>query len=230
MANVKLGGIVAGIRGTVGGVTYSANQTGPYARLWSRGSNPRTPLHSITRGRISGLGTLWASMDDAGRAAWSAFAAAPPELDYNAFHDLLNIGGWRWFVRVNQRRQVVGLSPTSDVPSATTVPAITTAITVATQGPYGNVYLYFNLAEVPAGFSVIALMTTHPTQGLLNKTTNLLQVLAQHEPSFVPYNVTAPFRIKWGFPQAGQKLWCYVSAQRDDGVRGPDFTSTTVVV
>ena len=230
MANIKLGTLVAGIRGTVGGVTYSQNQTGPYARLWSRGTNARTSKQNTTRGRISGLGQLWKSMTNEARQEWCDFAAAPPELDYNAFHDLLNIGGWRWFTRVNQRLQAVGLATTTDVPSNTPAPAVTTATTVATAGPYGTVTVNFDLAEFAAGFSVIAFMAVHPTAGLLNKSTDLLQVLAVHEPAYTPYEVTFAFRAKWGFPQLGQKLWCYVSAQRDDGVRGQDFTSTTLVV
>ena len=43
MAIIKVGAPLAGIRGTLGGITYSENGSGTYAKQWSRPSNPGTP-------------------------------------------------------------------------------------------------------------------------------------------------------------------------------------------
>jgi len=49
MARVEMGTIVVGLRGTVGGLTFSTNRSGPHCHVWTRSGNARTSLQSGRR-------------------------------------------------------------------------------------------------------------------------------------------------------------------------------------
>jgi hypothetical protein len=117
MAIIKLGGVVTGIRGTVGGVTYSANKGGPYAKAWGSGSNARSALQQERRGNVLTMASAWGGMSDAERDAWGVLAAADPEPTYNSLGELVVMSGWGYFVRCNQRRLGVGLDVLTMAPS-----------------------------------------------------------------------------------------------------------------
>jgi len=104
VAIIKLGALVAGIRGTVGGVTYTAGKSGPYARAWAKGANSRRQGQQLTRGRFSALGTAWQGLTASQRSGWDTLAAADPEPTYNSLGELEVLSGWQYFLRVNARR------------------------------------------------------------------------------------------------------------------------------
>ena len=136
MAIVKYGPTVAGIRGTASGLTFSANKTGPYVRLWSKGANARTTLQMAVRGNMSRFSPLWQSMTAGERADWDTFAATPPEEDYNSLGQRIYLSGWQWFCRIQQRLLSVGNAMDTTVPSdvAATPPA---SVTLALHTPSG---------------------------------------------------------------------------------------------
>jgi hypothetical protein len=63
------------IRGSIGGVTFSANQFSPIiARAKTAPVNPRTTNQSIMRSAFSGACNDWNSLTDALRTGWGAYA------------------------------------------------------------------------------------------------------------------------------------------------------------
>lgn len=102
MTIVKFGAPVSGLRGTIGGVTYSANQAGPYAKLWSRGSNVRTPAQTANRASLAALAAHWRSIDPADRADWDTFAADPAQELTNALGETYYISGFLWWVKISR--------------------------------------------------------------------------------------------------------------------------------
>ena len=104
MAIIKLGGTVVGIRGTVGGLVYSANQSGPFARSWSKPTNPRSVRQQRGRGFMTQLGPAWQALSGAQRTAWDALAVADPEPTFNSLGEPVALSGWGYFVRCNKRR------------------------------------------------------------------------------------------------------------------------------
>ena len=229
MAIVKFGTSVVGVRGTIGGITYSANASGPHARLWSKGSNPQSVLQSLTRGRISGLGALWAALDSAQKAAWKSFGLAPPETDTNSLGEVFRLTGWQWLVRVNQRRQSVGLTTTSTLPTSSGVAAPLTCTIVASELPAGTVTLGWTGGDFPAGYSAILMLGLHPTTGLVSKTTGLLQIYAEHEPAGTSADITEAVSTRFGSISAGWTLYAHVYKLRDDGVRSTVTIATCTV-
>ena len=77
MAITELGVIIVGVRGTIGGITFSANKSGTYAKSLVTPSNPGTPNQLVQRGIIATMGSKWRALSAAQQAAWDAFAAAP---------------------------------------------------------------------------------------------------------------------------------------------------------
>lgn len=117
MAVIKLGPPLAGIRGTIGGVTYSANGSSLYAKAWARGANPQTPAQQVQRQNIATMPSLWNAMSDAERAAWRTFASDPAQELTNALGETYYASGYNWFVKCNTRLSRVGRSPITAVPT-----------------------------------------------------------------------------------------------------------------
>jgi hypothetical protein len=99
MAIIKFGALVVGARGTIGGVTYSANKSGPYARAWGHGSNPRTVAQSITRADMGGLGARWLAISSSERDDWDSFAADAANELTNSLGETYFLSGWQWFAK-----------------------------------------------------------------------------------------------------------------------------------
>lgn len=118
MAKIKFGATVIGARGTLGGITFSANKSGPYIKQWARSSVPRTTLQQIQRRTWATSTGSWQDMTQVERDAWDTFAAsiAPAEID--AFGDPFRISGYAWFTRSVSVRNAGGLSPLIVAPVA----------------------------------------------------------------------------------------------------------------
>ena len=117
MAIVKIGAPLAGIRGTLGGITYSENGASVYAKQWSKPSNPRTPKQTRERSYLSSIPALWAALTDVQRAAWRTFAADPAQELTNSLGETYYASGYNWFTKCNVRLLRLSLSTISAVPT-----------------------------------------------------------------------------------------------------------------
>lgn len=117
MAIIQMGQLVAGIRGTVGGVTYSANASGPYAKLWARGPRPTSTAASNERRRLSTWGPRWLAMNPLLRSGWDTYAALPAQAKTNSLGQTYYASGFNWFVEINTARELCGLAYTTSTPS-----------------------------------------------------------------------------------------------------------------
>lgn len=117
MAITKIGPPLAGIRGTLGGVIYSANGSGTYARAWAPPSNPRTSKQTSERSFLGEMSTAWRNLSDAQRAAWDAFAALGAQELFNSLGESYYASGFNWFTKCNVRLLRLGRSIISAVPT-----------------------------------------------------------------------------------------------------------------
>lgn len=117
MAIIKIGPPLSGIRGTIGGITYSANAATPYAKLWAQGPKKNTPKQSVQRAFQSQMPLLWNDMTDVQRAAWRTFAADPDQELTNSLGEAYYASGFNWFCKCNVRLLRQGLTPEVPVPS-----------------------------------------------------------------------------------------------------------------
>lgn len=125
MAKILLGPVVIGIRGTVGGITFSANKAGPYARSWSKGSNPQSTKQTEQRARLSSLPNSWRILTPAQQTAWDTFAALPAQELTDSLGETYVLSGYGWYVKTNTRNLVMGDPLRSAVPTIARPPAPT---------------------------------------------------------------------------------------------------------
>ncbi len=117
MAVVKLAAPLAGIRGTIAGLTYSANGSSLYVKPWAKGSNPKTPKQTTERSFLAQMPQLWAALSDAQRAAWRTFAADPAQELTNSLGESYFASGFNWFCKCNIRLLRVGRSTIQAIPT-----------------------------------------------------------------------------------------------------------------
>jgi hypothetical protein len=117
MAIIKIGAPLSGIRGTVGGITFSENGSGPYAKQWARPINPVSPNQSTQRSNFAQVPALWAALTAGQKTAWDTFAALPAQELTNSLGETYYASGYNWFVKCNTRLIRMGLSTISATPT-----------------------------------------------------------------------------------------------------------------
>lgn len=138
MAKTKIAPPLAGIRGTVGGLTFSANKSGTYVKLWAPPSNPQTAPQSIERSYLAQMSNLWRALTAGQRTAWDTFAALGAQEQTDSLGEPYYLSGWLWFVKCNIRLLRVGRATISAAPviARPAAPTITAArITIAGTDP-----------------------------------------------------------------------------------------------
>jgi hypothetical protein len=230
MAIVQYGPTVAGIRGTVAGLTFSANGSGGYVRPWAKGANPQSTLQMVTRGRMSLFSAPWLAMTAPQRAAWDYLGDHPPEVDYNTLGVRIYLSGWQWFVRCGQRNLSCGIGIGSTPPTATP-PTPPASVTLHLHGQPGDACT----AAWPSGtfpFLTSAILTValHNTVGLLAHPGGQTLVLAKVSPGDTGETITAAMVGRFGFFPAGWKAFGSLYVQWGSGSRSTPATTTTVTL
>lgn len=137
MAVVKFGTIVTGLRGTVGGIIFTAGKSGPYIRTWAKPSNPFSEKQSSIRSIMATVAAGWIALSSAQKTAWDVFAALPAQELTNSLGIGYYVSGFSWFVKLNVRLTRMGrtnltAAPTGSRPTSPTISSITFKITGTT--------------------------------------------------------------------------------------------------
>lgn len=119
MARVKFGPSLVGIRGTIGGMTFSANGSSNYIKAWAGPTNPRSNLQAVPRVSISGAGAAWRGLTDGQRSDWATWAADAAQELTDQFGDPYYVSGWNWFCTLRQWALSTEQVPPEDAPVLT---------------------------------------------------------------------------------------------------------------
>jgi len=221
MAITKLAAPLAGLRGTIGGITYSENKSATYAKLWNPPSNPRTVLQSQQRAFLNEIAQDWGSITASDRAGWDTFAALPAQALTNSLGDTYYISGFLWFVKCNTRLLQAGLatSDTAPVSARPGIPTITGIVykTVTSvlyagitfgAGEFGShsgvIFYAVSVGGAPAvKYSGFYLATV---ANAIGGGATSLDFATQHED-------------RWGSPDNGWRMHLQVFAQSTEGLR-----------
>ncbi len=212
MAVVQFGVTVTGIRGTVGGLTFSANKGASYAKSFARPPSSHTPGQVEQRSRTVTAATAWSALTAGEKANWDAFALAPNENDYDPWGSLRYLTGFQWFVRSTTRRAAVGLSPSANTPSGAGLAAITGLTLSVDSNPGGNSNLAYDSGQFGATVSLIVFAAITPSQGGADAFTLWRQVWAEQNPNDTTTDIQSGLLAAFGIVPAGWK--CYVRAFR----------------
>lgn len=104
---VKLGSIVTDARGSIGGVTYSRNHYGLYAKARVTPINPKTARQTAIRTSIAFLADMWAgTLTAPQRAAWDLYGSNVAMTD--SLGATMFLTGYNHFIRSNLLIKLAG--------------------------------------------------------------------------------------------------------------------------
>lgn len=155
MAIIKFGPTVVGARGTIAGTIFSANRGGPYARGWSRGSNPSSSLQLDQRSALAAQSAAWRDLTVAQQNDWIDYADDPPQELTNSLGETFFASGANWFVRINLHLVAAGEATRVDAPTLTRplAPILDTATRLSTTAGSGNTRIQFTVVSPNLGFN-----------------------------------------------------------------------------
>lgn len=228
MAIITVQAPVAGIRGKLGGLIYSANKSGPYARPWSRGANPRTNFQTAQRSSFSSIPVLWNALTGVQKAAWDTFAALPAQELFNPLGESYFASGYNWFSKCNIRlinmdRATITATPVVARPAAPTISSL--------QLPF----LTGQIAKItyPSG-EFTATQDQVIELGVVNSTgrqvepTNFLTLKQDQDPPDTDQVFRVPYGERWNLIGTAYKGFVRVYRQTEEGIRSSPGTANFI--
>lgn len=230
MAIIKLGELVAGIRGTVGGTTYSENLGGPYCKGWSMPTNPRTHKQSLHRGTISTLASGWRGITNPQRIGWDTFAADPAQELENSLGEAYYISGFGWFVKCNSRLMFLGESfiATAPVAARPGTPNVTSAYYAITP-PFWCKIDYPATTWDPDLFCQI-FCSVRTSRGAKQMYSGFYHVRSVEAPPGTNFQFQAYFTAVFGEPSEAWSVQTRVYTTSQEGLRSAPWAEYDVVV
>lgn len=224
MARIQFGGLVDGVLGSIGGITFSVNRAGFYAKARRASTNPRSSTQSTVRRHLSAYPTLWRILTDPQRADWNTWAAAPEQdrIDYwgNTYH----LTGFQAFVWINQCRWTTFdfpavLPPTDPQPPAPTM----------TSADVGFMPQAFCLLTWPTDeFATYHAVFRHAVQDVQTNDvfpySHAIITLALQRPVHATFHLEDDIEDHFGVFSPGQRLWTQAARQTTEGYRSPWVT------
>lgn len=148
MANVRHGGGVVEMRGSIGGTAFSRNAFGAYTRARVKPVNPATVFQMNVRANISAISKRWGTtLTEGQRLAWSS--AAKIFGVTNKLGEKTLGTGIQLYQQLNLPLLNAGFTYVDDPPATLDVPAVGGVVVTATAGTPD--ILTFNVTPVPPG-------------------------------------------------------------------------------
>jgi len=229
MAIIKLASPITGIRGTLGGVIYSAARSGPYCRQWSRPPRQRTAAQTTERALWSAAPSIWRdTLTPTQRGDWNTYAAAPAQALTNSLGETYYAHGYAWFLRlsvhlVRMGRSIIAAAPTGSTPATPTISTF-----VPDSGASGSTTITYPASEW-SGYDMVLFTAQSQGEGVLTKTSQFFETYLDQSPGSSSQTFQSEIEAVWGAIQIGQRyhLWGY--RQNSEGRRSaPQAISATV--
>lgn len=219
MSIVVFGPLVTGARGTIAGTIFSANKSGPYARGWNRGPNPRSVGQSEQRGRTSGMAKAWRGLTQVQRDAWDTWAALPAQEKFNSLGESYFPSGFNWFVAINDRLLNVGRAYRTNPPVIARPPAPTISGLVIRSTISGLPSTVAYPVNEFLGFDLILFAAMANSLGVLNKTQGWRLVHQTQAPGAASETFQPGLEASFGTIFVTQRGFVRLCRQTTDGVR-----------
>lgn len=220
MAQTKMGVLVADVRGTVAGITFSKNASGNYAKLWTQPSKQKTVKRLGQQGTWTGIPALWRALSSAVKADWSTFAALPAQELTNSMGEAYFASGYAWFTKCNSRllgagESVISAAPTTARPAAPTISTI-----VFEQDGGGDTELSITYPNNQfLNLTLVAQIGFNPRGGLTTWSTNLTMLKRTSSAGATAEDFSDEFVDLYGEAVAGDQAFLFIAAQTDEGIR-----------
>jgi hypothetical protein len=218
MAKIKLGATVVGVRGTAGGMTFSANKSGNYVKSWARGSNPRAQRQTGARTALSTCATTWRTLTSVQRAAWIAWAALPAQARTDSLGATYYLSGFQQFVALSSglllaARAIIAAAPTLAKPVAPTISAM--AITAFS----GAASISYAAGTFTPLYDCVIELSLSPFAGTTVAPSKFIYVCTGQVPAGTSFVFTTQLAARLGKLTAGQKAYARSYRQNLQGYR-----------
>ena len=229
MAIIKLGVVVTGIRGTIGGMTFTNTLGGPTAKMWSKPGGAVSQKQSMARALMSGWPGIWRNLSDSDKNAWQTWANLPAQVKVNSLGENYYVSGFNWMVTVNTWRGMMGLA-VSNTPPVGAWPSIPTVTSVDFSLSGGSTVL--DLAWANGEFSPGEAVTLYAVQfigaGRLSQTSGYLHVGTVTDPGAVGESFGSALEALFGIPTVGDQVFIRVFKNSTEGLRSGAFQQNVI--
>lgn len=229
MAVIQYGPTVVGIRGSIGGITFSANATSNYAKAWSRPRRSARPDQSAERGLMVDASVLWQALDPSDKTDWNNFAGAPNELDYDPWSVQRFLSGFQWFMRAQRRRQRLPLSIPGPVPSGPAETAITGLVFSCIAGSPPTAAVNYDDDQFLAAQALILYVSVSPRPGQADSFVGWKLLHAEVSPPNGGIDVSTAFDSAFGSVPGGWRCYAMAFKQADPGNRSVIAQSSALI-
>ncbi len=225
MAIITFGAMVVGARGTVGGLTYSANKAGPFVKSWSRGGNPRTVLQTDNRNVLAARSVAWAGLTQAQRDDWDDYADDPAQELVNSLGQDYFASGFNWYITINSALLQADETVRVDAPTITRPIAPEIDFFNTFETPSASVsQMRFLGADPPRGDQKVLFIRSFNSEGR-GVASSGFQLVTNQEPN-VDFRIFFQTELEgiFGDLQVGQRFFAEVFNQDAHGQRSPVTT------
>lgn len=225
MAKLKLGAMLGDARNAMGGMVFSKNQFGAYARQKVSPVQPRSIKQTLARMLLQDLATRWANtLTTAQRAGWIALASSNPVTD--VFGDSQILTGLQIYVRCNRNLMKAGQDYRANPPANQDVDALT-ALTVAASVAAQSITLTFTPTPLEADHKMMYWATPPLSHGRAYHE-NFYKFLGASAAALAsPSDIGALWVNRYGAFQLGQQIGVKVRLVNvDTGAESAALTAT----
>lgn len=203
MALVKFSSPVDSMRGTVGGVTFSANSKGAYAKQWVYPAPARSAAQQPGKVTVSQAGAVWLSLSGAQRTGWASFGALASNVRTNGLGVSYQLTGYESFVWVNRLYNPNASAWITTAPTGTRPTAIAgLSIAVHAAAPY--LVVSYTSGELTGYYlAVYAVPFQNNTRTAVRRGRRLLTISGA--PGLASTSLTSEVSNVFGIPVNGSK-------------------------
>lgn len=222
MALIKFGPTVVGVRGTVGGLTFSANLASPYIKAWSPPINRRSTRQSDSRATFGNFATSWGGLSQSERDDWDDYANDAAQELTNSLGENYFTSGFSWYIKINTQLTLAGRASRDDAPTATRPAAPTIdGQQLKTTASGGISLVNVDNTDPDFGADVCVKSTYFLTQarGFANFGRQFLRCAQPTAAGAL--TTTGQIADKYGTISLGSRIFYFVSYQDTQGQRGP---------
>lgn len=220
MAIIKLGTLIVGIRGTTGGLTYSANKSGPYVKPWQQPPRSRSVLQTTKGNILPTVAAYWRTMAQSDRDDWDTWAAGSAPARFNSLGEPKDLSGFNWFCEMNSRlvlfnQAIVDAAPTLAEPTAPTITSWAVVTTPATDAtvtfPAGTFTSWYKYFRIGMAIGEAANSFSRP----------LFYVRWRPPAADTNNQLTGDIQVTWGTIQENRTWFLQMARVNADGLIGP---------
>lgn len=199
-AKIKVGLVLAEIRGKWNGAVFSRNRGGAYVRTKVTPTNPQTPSQLGIRSTLAGFSEGWRGLTAAQRLAWNGAVENFPTVD--VFGDQRIPSGQQLYIGINMNIANGGGAAITDPPAPVGAEATGALALTATDALDVWTLAYVN-TPVPAGTAMLVEATAGKSAGISNFTSFFRVIATVAAAAASPFLGSVDYIAKFGSVDAG---------------------------